>query len=230
MGTPAFAADMAVKAPPPPPPAPVYSWTGWYVGVNIGYSVSDNRSTLTSFVNPVIGLDNAESYKISPDGILGGVQLGYNWQAGSFLFGVEGDIQATGQKDSVCVLQCTIDGTVRATIDQKLPWLATVRGRLGLVVDRSLLYFTGGGAFGQVKTSITEVDGAAFVTTVSESKTKSGWTVGGGIESALTGNWTAKIEYLYVDLGSQTLAFVHAARPPGFITGTAEMKDHNAVV
>lgn len=223
----ASAADMPTKPPVYPSAAPaVADWSGFYAGVNFGYSVSANDSTATVFVNPAIGLDNNESYKISPAGVLGGVQVGYNWQAGSLLLGAEGDLQATAQKDSVCVVECTNDGSVRLTVDQRLPWLATIRGRVGLVVDRSLLYFTGGAAFGEVKTTVTEVNGPAFVTTVSERKTKSGLTVGGGIESALVGNWTAKIEYLYVDLGSQTFAFVDAAGPPGFVTVTADMKDH----
>lgn len=221
----ATAADMPVKAPVYTAPVPAQpDWTGFYAGINGGYSVAANRSTYTVFVNPVIGFDNAESYKVSPAGMLGGLQLGYNWQTGSLVFGVEGDIQGTGQKNTVCVVTCSAAFGFLGTVEQKLPWFATVRGRAGVTVGRSLFYVTGGAAFGEVKTSVTEVNGPAV--TVSESKTKSGWTVGGGIETGLTGNWTAKFEYLYVDLGSQTLSSVDAAGPPSFIVATADMRDH----
>src|SRR5262249_11789189 len=156
-----------------------------------------NPSTYAVFVNPAIGFDNTESYKVSPAGFLGGLQLGYNWQTGAFVFGVEGDIQGTGQQNTVCVVTCSVSGAFFGTVQQKLPWFATVRARAGVTVDRSLFYVTGGAAFGEVKTTVTEVNGPGAVVAVSESKTKSGWVVGGGIESALTGNWTAKIEYLY---------------------------------
>jgi outer membrane immunogenic protein len=222
----ALAADMAPRYTKAPAmvASPAYSWTGFYAGVNAGYGVAADPSTLDAFTNPVIGFDNLESYKISPAGVLGGVQVGANWQTGLWVFGLETDFQGTSQKDSVCVLICSTDGTVSATVSQKLPWFGTVRGRVGVAVDRSLLYVTGGLAYGRVETSVTEVDGPTTAASISETKT--GWTVGGGIEAALTGNWTAKVEYLYVDLGSQTLSFVDAAGPPGAITATAAMRDH----
>jgi len=223
----AFAADMPVKALPyVAPAAALGNWSGLYAGLNAGYSVADDRSTYASFVNPVIGFDNLESYKISPAGFLGGAQLGYNWQTGIWVWGLETDFQGTGQRDSVCVLTCDIPGAFNSTVSQRLPWFGTVRGRMGLAMDRSLLYVTGGLAYGQVQTSIVEVDGPGLVTSVSQNRTKTGWTVGGGIESALIGNWTAKVEYLYLDFGSQTFSFVDAAGPPGAITATADAKDH----
>jgi outer membrane immunogenic protein len=203
---------------------PAYSWTGFYAGANIGYGVAADASRLDAFVNPVIGFDNLESYKISPAGFLGGVQVGANWQTGLWVFGLETDFQGTSQRDSVCVFICSTDGTVGATVSQKLRWFGTARGRAGVAVDRSLLYVTGGLAYGRVETSVNEVDGPLTAASISETKT--GWTAGGGIEAALAGNLTAKIEYLYVDLGSQTLSFIDAAGPPGAITTTAAMRDH----
>jgi outer membrane immunogenic protein len=223
----AFAADMPVKALPYVTPAAAPgNWSGIYAGLNAGYGVANDRSTFASFVNSVIGFDNLESYKISPAGFLGGVQLGYNWQAGIWVWGLETDFQGTDQRDSVCVLTCDISGAFSGTVSQRLPWFGTARARVGVAVDRSLLYLTGGLAYGQVQTNIVEVDGPGLVTSISQNKTKTGWAIGGGIESALIGNWTAKVEYLYVDLGSQSFSFVDAAGAPGAITVTADAKDH----
>jgi outer membrane immunogenic protein len=222
-GNAAFAADKPVKA--LPYVAPVASnWSGLYAGLNAGYGVADDRSTLASFVNPVIGFDNLESYKISPAGFLGGAQLGYNWQTGIWVWGLETDFQATSQRDSVCVLSCSNNGTFNAIVTQTLPWFGTARGRFGVSVDRSLLYVTGGLAYGELQTNVREADGPT--TAARANRTKSGWTIGGGIESAIVGNWTVKVEYLYVDLGSQTLSFVDAFGPPGAIAATADAKDH----
>jgi outer membrane immunogenic protein len=226
-GSPALAADLKVKALPYAAPVAVPgNWSGFYAGLNGGYSVADNRSTLASFVNPVVGLDNLESYKISPAGFVGGGQLGYNWQAGAWVFGLETDIQGSAQRDTVCVLTCDFASAFGANVTQKLPWFGTARGRVGVAVDRSLLYLTGGLAYGQVRTDVIEVDGPGTVAAVSINKIRTGWTLGGGIESALVGNWTAKVEYLYLDLGSQSFGFVDAFGPPGAIAVTADAKDH----
>jgi outer membrane immunogenic protein len=207
-------------------PAASYGWTGLYAGVNAGYSVARDPGTFTAFVNPVIGLDNDESYKLSPAGFLAGAQLGYNWQSGNWVVGLETDFQGTGQRDTVCMLSCLVDGTVSGTVRQKLPWFGTVRGRLGVAADRALLYLTGGLAYGKVETSVTEVNGAANITTASASSIRAGWVVGGGIEAAVAGNWTAKVEYLYIDLRPQTLFFLDAGGPPGTVTVTTSMRDH----
>jgi outer membrane immunogenic protein len=204
-GNSALAADIPVRMPVKAPMlvAP-YEWTGFYAGVNVGYSVARDPSTYTNVDLPFPGLVNDESYKISPAGFVGGVQLGYNWQWANWVVGLEADFQGSGQRDSVCVFQCVTDGTVSGTIVQKLPWFGTVRGRLGTAVDRALFYVTGGLAYGKVETSVTEVSGV-FTNTASDSTIRTGWVIGGGIEAALAGNWTGKIEYLYIDLGSQTL-------------------------
>jgi outer membrane immunogenic protein len=222
-----LAADLKVKALPYAAPVAVPgNWSGFYAGLNAGYSVGDDRSTFQTFVNPVIGFDNLESYKISPAGFLGGGQLGYNWQTGIWVYGLETDIQGTAQRDVVCVQTCNIGGFFSGTVTQQLPWFGTARGRVGVAVDRSLIYVTGGLAYGQVQTSAVQIDGAGTAVAVSNNKTRSGWTLGGGIESALIGNWTAKVEYLYVDLGSQTLSSVDAFGPPGAIAVTADTRDH----
>ena len=160
-----------------------------------------------------------------------GGQVGYNWQSSNWVFGLEADAQWTGQKGSAdflcaaggavvvgaaalpgpCLPGSTFlpPGTVGAglSIDQRLEWFGTLRGRLGVLVTPSvLLYGTGGLAFGSVKTdallaSITPA-GVPVAAASSASTTHAGWTVGAGIEAHLGGNWTGKAEYLYIDLGT----------------------------
>jgi outer membrane immunogenic protein len=135
------------------------------------------------------------------------VQAGYNWQLGNWVYGLEADIQGSSQQDNkTCVLSCS--AIAGAAYDARLPWLGTVRGRLGYSVGPSLFYVTGGYAYGEVKTKIA-FTGAA-ISGVNFSDTRSGWTVGGGIETPFTllglfgPNWTTTTEYLYVDLGSSS--------------------------
>jgi len=166
---PACGADLPVKA--PFAPIPVLTWTGFYAGVNIGGGWAD------------VG-DTGGSNDLT--GILGGGQLGYNWQAGNVVFGLEGDFQGTGQTRSD-----TVSGF---SVDQKLPWFATLRGRLGYAAGPWMLYATGGAAWVDYKMEVS-----ALGTTVSDDTAKSAWTVGGGVEWMFVPSWSAKIEYLYLD-------------------------------
>ena len=220
--TSALAADlrMPVKAPPPMPVA-VYNWTGFYIGANGGYSWGrdpiDANATARSRVFRAFGLP-AETLT-SDTGVvpfvlgtgtanvqgpvLGG-QIGYNWQTGAFVFGLETDLQWTDQKGGVtfCFPAVCGPGAFQTSIDHKLDWFGTFRARAGWLIDpRVLLYATGGLAYGQVTTeAVGGVVGQPFAT-LSAKDTRVGWTVGGGIEGALTNNWTVKAEYLYMDLG-----------------------------
>ena len=176
----ASAADI-VRARRAPPPAPVYvtpafSWTGFYAGINGGYGWGGS----TSFSAPL-----ASSSFDTSGGLVGGT-LGYNYQMNQIVFGVEGDIDASWIKGS------SICGGL--TCETKNSWLGTVRGRVGYAFDRFMPYVTGGAAFGDIKNTITPIGSA--------SETRAGWTVGGGLEANLYGPWSAKVEYLYVDLGS----------------------------
>ena len=127
----------------------------------------------------------------SPKGALAGVTLGYNLQTGSWVWGIEGDFDYSWVKGSaIGTGACAAPGC-----ETRNSWLATGRGRIGYAGwDRWLPYFTGGAAYGQVK--MTPAAGAV------ESKNRLGWTLGGGVEYAVMSNWTAKLEYLYVDLGT----------------------------
>jgi outer membrane immunogenic protein len=191
----AFAADLPVKA-APFAPAPVATWTGFYIGANLGYGWANGS---------VAGVGSE-----TLSGVIGGGQLGYNWQVGNVVFGIEGDFQGSGQKRSDSFT--TAFGTV--TIDQKIPWFATLRGRLGYAAGPWLIYATGGAAWNNYEASAT-LAGA----TVSDSTTKSAWTVGGGVEWMFLPQWSAKLEYLYIDTGD--LAVVAAGT-----TFTARAKDN----
>jgi outer membrane immunogenic protein len=215
----ALAADLAARPYTKAPVMvdPVYNWTGSYIGGNIGYSWGRLRddSTLTNGAGTILFASSGSS---NLDGVVGGVQIGYNWQAQNWVWGLEADIQGTderGRRDFVCpsgvctppfgVIAVFLNPPVPVSMDQKLEWFGTVRGRAGVLVSpKVLLYATGGLAYGEVKTSET----IGGLTGFSKSDTKAGYTVGAGIEGAIGGNWTAKLEYLYVDLGTVSGSFL----------------------
>jgi outer membrane immunogenic protein len=152
-----------------------YNWTGLYAGINGG--AGWGRS---SFSAPV-----ATGNFNTSGGQIGGT-LGYNWQVNNAVFGLETDLDWSNVKGSTAC-------GAGLTCETKNTWLGTARGRVGYAFDRFLPYFTGGLAYGGVKNSIS---GLGDSTT-----TKAGWTLGGGLEAAIAGPWTAKVEYLYADLG-----------------------------
>jgi outer membrane immunogenic protein len=198
----ANAADMALKA-PPPAPVPVWTWTGFYVGGNIGYGWGKSDPAVSFFNEPQGILLDSENGSFNVDGVIGGGQAGYNWQKDNWVLGIEADIQASGQSGSgtlVCATACKFSGLpVSETLSEKLDWFGTVRGRLGVTVTPTiLLYATGGLAYGEIATNGSISDPVTF----SFNTTKTGWTAGAGLEGRISGNWTAKIEYLYMDLGS----------------------------
>lgn len=156
--------------------APSYSWTGAYVGINGGYGWG--RSDWDGFA----------SGSFNTSGGLVGLTLGYNWQNGPWVFGLEGDIAWSGIRGSFTNVLCP------GGCETRNSWLGTGRGRVGYAWDRVMPYITGGAAFGDIRASRAGFAGA--------SDTRLGWTIGAGLEAAVVGNVTAKVEYLYVDLGS----------------------------
>ena len=211
---PAWAADMWVKAPYKDP----WSWTGPYVGLNAGYSWgrSGTTETLTNSVTGAVLATFTESVKL-PGGLVG-IQVGHNWQLDRIVLGIEADLQRTNERGNTSVLcpagvcNPAINGPVTGTFDQRLSWFGTVRGRLGVTGSPVMAYVTGGLAFGEVNTDVSlaginNVGGRIPVlvpvsSSFTSQTTKTGWTLGGGVEGRLWGNWTGKIEYLYVDLGT----------------------------
>lgn len=197
LSTTAFAADAVYSYDSAPAPAvaqvPAYAWTGAYIGLNAGYGGGKVESNYTDFEDP----EFSGSGSITGNGFVGGAQAGYNWQSGSFVYGVETDIQYSGIKAEIT--ETDDDGTfsTRAEID----WFGSTRARLGFVpTERFLAYATGGVAYGKI-----EISGESPFGSVSESETEVGWTIGAGAEYAIDDNWSLKTEYLYTDLGTWTV-------------------------
>ena len=225
----ASAADMAPRYTKAPPPiVEVWNWTGFYIGGNAGYSWGRSDSSV-SYFNTLTGLPivpppgSITGARFDMNGAIAGGQAGYNWQTGSWVWGVEADIQWSDEKGRANLLcSATIiggpclpgltflppgaTGTTLA-LDQSLEWFGTARLRAGwLASPRVLLYATGGLAYGEIKTTAALAgfngNGIAVASIGSNSDVRIGWTVGAGIEGMITRNWTAKLEYLYMDLGS----------------------------
>jgi len=210
VGFSAQAADLPVKAPVAPAPvyAP-YSWTGFYIGGNVGYSWAKHHIDITSTGGTTLSSGNPD-----PQGAIGGGQIGYNWQTGNWVLGLEADIQAADQHGDFNSSFTVLGVPTSQATSEKLDWFGTVRGRLGYAWDRSLLYATGGWAYGHEKCcAIVTAGGVTTVSHFSEHYSD-GWTVGAGYEYAFADRLSARIEYLYVDFGSDSAVALTVAGLP----------------
>jgi outer membrane immunogenic protein len=225
-------ADPALADPRASTSAP--TWTGFYVGGNVGYGGADAKNDWNFFAQTVSGVTDcsaanhgggsnamcasgSDSNRLK--GLIGGVQAGYHWQSGQLVTGIVTDYQFFGQHGNNifnALFPINSDGgTVSATYSEKLSWFGTLRGKLGLTVDRSLFYATGGLAYGEVKVSgsatatvdlLVNSPPAPFASW-NQSTIKAGWTIGAGMQQAIDQNWSLMLEYLYVDLGSVSTNF-----------------------
>jgi outer membrane immunogenic protein len=214
----ALAADMPVRAPAPAPVfvAPIFSWSGFYVGLNLGASFggSDNAATIGTpgFVGLVAPGIAPAALAVGDSGFVGGAQAGMNWQMGAMVFGVEADIQFADQGKSASFIGANLPSppfgaglSLTTSANYSLDYFGTVRARLGFTpFDRMLVYATGGLAWGNAKlsNSVVVTQDTTIAWAGRSSSTKTGWTLGAGVEYALTQNFTMKAEYLYYDLGS----------------------------
>ncbi|MCL8383989.1 outer membrane protein [Xanthobacter aminoxidans] len=199
----AGAADLAMKYPVKAVPTKVFSWTGFYIGGNVGYGGGEPTATgVTSNGGVFTSYDQAS---LTSSGFFAGGQVGYNYQfANNVVLGVETDLQWSGIKGELATLDSS--GTVgNFTAGPSLTYFGTVRARLGYAIDRFLPYVTGGAAYGRSVFEATVTNPAGIVN-ASSAATTWGWTVGAGGEFAVTNNWTVKAEYLYVDLGNYNYA------------------------
>ncbi|MHC1551814.1 outer membrane protein [Phyllobacterium sp. K27] len=190
----AHAADAVIEAAPEAVMAdPGFVWTGFYAGVNAGYGFGgDDR----------VGVHAGGVYlgnigKIEQSGFIGGGQIGYNYQMNNFVLGIEADFQGAGLDDSTSGDIEGFDVHAKSSID----WYGTLRPRLGYAWDRTMVYGTGGLAYGRVNYKMS-VDGEQFM---NEDKTRAGWVAGAGIEHAFTNHVTAKLEYQYINFGDYTV-------------------------
>jgi outer membrane immunogenic protein len=187
----AQAADLPYRGPPRAPaylPPTVYNWSGLYIGVNGGGAFGNSNHTDT-FLGVATG-----DFDVS-GGLVGGT-VGFNYQVGAWVWGLEGDIDWANVKGTSGAF-ATAQGLT--TYESELRWLSTFRGRLGYAWDRVLPYVTGGLAMGSVRGTVSNP-----VVVVTGTETQVGWTLGAGVEYAVTPNVSLKGEYLYVDLGTAT--------------------------
>ncbi len=211
----AFAAE---PLPLPPPPEPIFTWTGLYAGAQVGYAWDRDRVTATSFSD----IEAGEPPDIffaqlsdSPSGVIGGIHVGYNKQINQWVLGLEGSVDGTSVHNTlfsqIGIFSADPDAfnsPIFATLHTFSAVQGSIRLRAGIAFDRVLLYATGGAAFAGVTTDYTST--VPFFLTESDSKTRSGWTVGGGLEYAVTNNWSIRAEYRYSDFG-HTIDYPFAA-------------------
>ncbi|MEJ0096243.1 MAG: outer membrane protein [Methylocella sp.] len=196
----AFAADLPSRAPPPVylPPVPIFTWTGFYIGAQVGYAWGTSNGNIGD------NFGDFSSLSVSNSGVIGGGHVGYNLQLNQFVVGLEGSVDGSS-------LSKTFSGFVSengifpgfappVTVHSSVDVMGSVRGRLGYAWDRVLIYATGGVAFAGVNSSISTPFGFD-----SASSTRVGWTVGGGLEYAITNNWSIRAEYRYSDFGHTTV-------------------------
>ena len=222
----AMAADLPMRSAPPAPylpPPPLFTWTGFYIGANAGASFENKAGTVTpsgfTAANGFVNTTNTFGpFKGGSDGagFVGGGQIGYNVQAGMFVYGLEADIDYFGGGNSGTRTFADNNvypgGSLTLTRRGGDGYLGTVRGRLGLAAfDRTLLYVTGGLAYGDYGTSyrLGQFSNPAGNNVINftgnpNSDTRIGYALGAGVEYAITQNISAKVEYLYTDLGSRT--------------------------
>jgi len=203
----ALAADLPQPVPPPPPQAPAayvpvtapaYNWGGIYFGINGGYGFG--QTEWSNVAGPAVGLSSS-SGTFDVSGFLVGSTLGANVQYDAFVFGIEGDLDASWMSsgsttNTYCLFACETRNT----------WLSTVRGRIGYAADRVLVYGTAGGAFGNIQAGVTPFSNFS-------NSIEPGWAAGAGVEAAFADNWTARVEYLFVDLQNATCSGFNCGVP-----------------
>jgi outer membrane immunogenic protein len=220
----AAAADLPLRSPPPAPfyaPAPVFTWTGFYAGANVGAAFGTTGGALRPNFTTSTGFGDSKD----GTGFVGGGQIGYNWQSGQLVYGIEADADYLGLNNkgafSMTSSVLTPGGTFTATRGTGDGFLGTVRGRIGYaVLPRLLVYGTGGLAYGEFGSNYKS---AAFFntagvatdifTTSGSNDIRVGYTVGGGLEYAFTDRLSGKIEYLYADLGRKNYTLTDISNP-----------------
>lgn len=219
-GSAAMAAEPPVYLPPPP----VFTWTGVYLGGQIGYAWGTDNVSLSAN-NPTKFVDG--TFDSDLQGVIGGAHVGYNLQINQWVLGLEGSVDGTSLSNTVTP---TFFGNIPAvtgiTEETSSDIQGSIRGRVGVAFDRVLLYATGGVAFGDFNTNYANSSKLKFLpagANSSFSNTRVGWTVGGGIEYALTNNWLVRGEYRYTDFGH----FADAPFGNSFTGGWAATADHH---
>ncbi len=169
--------------------APVFIWTGGYVGLHAGWAWGQENDNLSEV------LAEAEADEFDVEGFIGGIHAGYNWQSGSFVYGVEGDIDYADINGDA-----QFGRRLAGNLSLDSDWQGSLRLRAGYAIDTWLLYATGGVAFGHAELEVSYSD---IPVAGSDDNTHVGWTIGGGVEKAFTPNWIGRLEVRYTDFGSE---------------------------
>jgi outer membrane immunogenic protein len=235
----AFAADVPIyKAPRHKVPyVERANWTGFYAGINLGYGWGTAESNFSVSAGALFGAGIA-SDTLSPRGFIAGGQAGYNFQVGSVVYGLEGDLQYSGQSatgGSPLLCPAAICGVfapagISLTHKESITWFGTLRGRLGYDFGWAMLYGTGGLAIAGVESQMTATTPAATVD-ITDRVIRGGWTVGGGLEAMINRSWSMKAEYLYMDYGTHEQTFGLSAAAlgmalPATITQSTRLTDN----
>jgi outer membrane immunogenic protein len=226
-----FAADLPLKAVPKVPIAVSDPWSGFYIGATAGYGSGNATTDLTpnaaALGGPGIGFPPFGPLPSGPrmTGFVGGGEIGYNWRFNNMLAGLEADLSYSSLEGSNSATGVPfIGGIFQTTIDAKLRWFGTVRGRLGFLASKDfLVYGTGGLAYGDAKTTVTGINLAAACPTNNcfsgSTGTTTGWTAG-GVEYAFMPKWTVKVEYLYLDFGKHSFVMSDAINVGAAVTAS----------
>jgi outer membrane immunogenic protein len=219
----AQAADLKAPAYKAPQAPYYYNWSGFYIGLNAGGSWGHSAADY------VLGGIPITSFGLHPKGFIGGGQIGYRWQSGAFVFGLEADAAWRNARDSATF--AFANGIDFTDIRTEQRWLGTARPVLGVASNNWLFYATGGLAFGGIEHSVTErrpITAGAF-RTFGQDDTQTGWTVGGGVKTGFA-QWTFGVEYLFVDFGRSTVSAPAQTIVINFPTSQVSFKDTSNIV
>jgi outer membrane immunogenic protein len=224
----AVLADGLPAAPYGGPSSAPFSWTGFYIGGNVGASWTDNSASYSQ-----VSGNGAFSTGFSDTSAIGGGQIGFNWQRGPLVIGLEADIAGRSSSSADARFPFGGDAIDEVVLSQRENWLGTVRPRVGVAWGPVLVYATGGLAYGDAEYRYTEdrVTVPGQLRSLSVTDTQTGWTVGGGVEWALSRNWSFGAEYLHVDLGTTTLNLpAQTVGGLAFPPSAAHFEDHSDIV
>jgi outer membrane immunogenic protein len=223
-GSVAVAADLSPPQ-PPPPQLPPFTWTGIYAGGQVGYAWAPDDFNFFGF-DPVSRLLVSSTIRNNPNGVIGGAHLGSQVQFNQFVLGVEGSVDGTSlNSTAVSAIPVAFRGSqLSASLSDDVQ--GSVRGKIGIALDRLLIYGTGGVAFGGFNTEF-DLTAPTFFAAANTSSTRVGWTAGGGVQYAAANNWWYFIEYRFTDFGTLHNSLLANELPAGaFFNGNRRLQEN----